>query len=90
MIDLKRCPFCGGMAEWEYAPIYTDSRSSSSAVPWYGRVMCAKCRIAMFGSDREETEMSWNTMVSDDTASAMISSDLISVEGVMRIVRGRP
>ena len=62
MIDLKRCPFCGGMAEWEYAPLDDDSFAGDDGT---GCVSCARCGIAMFGSDRERAEMRWNSRVPD-------------------------
>lgn len=60
MSDLKRCPFCGGMAEWEYRPLDDDSFAGDDGT---GHVMCEKCGVAMFGHDREMTELRWNSRV---------------------------
>jgi len=61
MIDLKRCQFCGGSAELEYAPLDDDSFAEED-----GYVCCACCSLTMFGHDREHTEMRWNARVEVD------------------------
>ncbi len=61
MIDLKRCPFCGGMVEWEHAPDRDDGFVVNDA----GYIACWRCHVTMFGHDREQTEKRWNERVAD-------------------------
>ncbi len=63
--NLKRCPFCDGMAEWEYAELGDDGFSVDDGT---GRVLCDRCHVSMFGHDREHTEKRWNERVADQDA----------------------
>ena len=54
---LLPCPFCGGIAEWEY----TDwNESDESGDDGMGRIVCQSCPAEMHG-DRDDAENKWNS-----------------------------
>lgn len=58
MFELKPCPLCGGSAEFEYTPWQEETETGDDGS---GFVECKVCRITLFGYDRDDAEIRWNT-----------------------------
>jgi len=56
--ELRPCPLCGGIAEWEYAEWNEELGTGDNGT---GRIKCQNCRLELFGNFRENAERRWNT-----------------------------
>lgn len=55
--EIKPCPFCGSLAEFEYTPWSEDDQSGDDGM---GKVECIKC-FASISGDRDDAIEKWNT-----------------------------
>lgn len=55
--DLLPCPFCGGKAEWEYAPWDEDTKVGDDGSGW---VECTQCHVQIPYGYRDEAVERWN------------------------------
>lgn len=58
--ELKPCPLCRGLAEFEYTPWDEENRTGDDGTGW---IECQKCHLTLAGCDRDEAERRWNTRV---------------------------
>jgi len=54
---LLPCPFCAGVAEWEYTPWNEETETGDDGTGW---VECQSCHVQMTGYDRDDAEARWN------------------------------
>ena len=55
--ELRPCPLCGGVAEWEYKEWNEETETGDDGT---GLVECRVCGLKLFGHDREDAERRWN------------------------------
>ncbi|NMD19131.1 MAG: hypothetical protein GYA76_02455 [Verrucomicrobia bacterium] len=58
MLDLLPCPFCGGIAEWEYTPWQEDTQTGDDGSGW---IECQGCHAQMIGYCFDEAYDRWNS-----------------------------
>jgi hypothetical protein len=63
--ELRPCPLCGGVAEWEYTEWDEETETGDDGT---GYIKCQNCRLELFGHDREDTEHQWNDRVQAEEA----------------------
>ena len=56
---LLPCPFCAGVAEWEYTPWNEETETGDDGTGW---VECQSCHVQMTGYDRDDAEARWNKL----------------------------